>query len=50
MFSDKRFNVLAESVNEGWNNSIPIIKPRPQLDYAAGFGRSAFLNNYFSKL
>jgi hypothetical protein len=47
---DKRFNVLAETVNEGWNNSIPVINARPQPDYAVGFGRSAFSNNHFSKL
>ncbi|KAI9874229.1 MAG: hypothetical protein M1830_010044 [Pleopsidium flavum] len=47
---DKRFNVLAESVNEGWNNSIPVTNPRPQPDYSAGFGRSAFSNSHFSKL
>ena len=35
-------DVAIESVNEGWNSSIPIIRPRPQPDYAVGFRRSAF--------
>ena len=26
----ERFKFLIESVNEGWNNSIPITQPRPQ--------------------
>ncbi|UKZ63731.1 uncharacterized protein TrAtP1_004955 [Trichoderma atroviride] len=29
---------LMESVNEGWNNSIPLTGTRPQPDYSAGFG------------
>lgn len=33
----KQLKVLTESVNEGWNNSIPVTKPRPQPDYAVGF-------------
>ena len=47
---DKRFDVLVESLNEGWNNSIPVTNPRLQPDYATGFGRSAFSNDYFCKL
>ena len=27
-------DIMVESVNEGWNNSIPVTKPRPQPDYA----------------
>lgn len=35
---------LAESVNEGWNSSMPLIHPGPgpHPDYAIGFGRKAF--------
>ena len=31
---DKHLRCLIESVNEGWNNSIPLTKTRPQPDYA----------------
>ena len=47
---DNRFNVLTDSAGEGWNNSIPVTNPRPQPDYAAGFGRFAFSDNHFRKL
>ena len=43
-------NVLVESVNEGWNSSIPITVPRPQPDYAVGFGPSAFSEDQLNKL
>ncbi|KAK3670755.1 hypothetical protein LTR78_009327 [Recurvomyces mirabilis] len=33
---------LVDSVNEGWNNSIPLTKTRPQPDFAVGFHRDAF--------
>ncbi|KAI9834643.1 MAG: hypothetical protein M1826_000045 [Phylliscum demangeonii] len=41
---------LTESVNEGWNNSIRVTKPRPQPDYSVGFGRKAFSATQWSKL
>ncbi|KAF2456924.1 hypothetical protein BDY21DRAFT_286936 [Lineolata rhizophorae] len=42
--------VLTESVNEGWNNSIPLADiTRPQPDYAVGFGRSAFAAEQLNK-
>lgn len=47
---DKRLAILVESVNEGWNNCIPVTNPRPQPDYAAAFGRSAFSDDQLSKL
>ncbi|OJD31648.1 uncharacterized protein BKCO1_4600077 [Diplodia corticola] len=34
--------ILVETVNEGWNSSIPVTSPRPQPDYSAGFRREAF--------
>ena len=43
-------DIAIESVNEGWNNSNPIIKPRPQPDYAVGFKRSAFSEDQLQKL
>ncbi|KAI9726547.1 MAG: hypothetical protein M1834_008989 [Cirrosporium novae-zelandiae] len=47
---DERFGVLVESINEGWNNCIPVLNPRPQPDYAVGFGRCAFSEDHFNKL
>ena len=41
---------MVESVNEGWNNCVPVTKPRPQPDYALGFGRSAFSEDQLNKL
>ena len=43
-------DIAVESVNEGWNNSNPITKPRPQPDYAVGFKRSAFSEDQLQKL
>ncbi|KAH6630797.1 hypothetical protein B0J18DRAFT_488551 [Chaetomium sp. MPI-SDFR-AT-0129] len=41
---------LIESVNEGWNNSIPLIGTRPQPDYSVGFRRDAFTADQLTKL
>lgn len=41
---------LAESVNEGWNNSIPLTGTRPQPDYSVGFNREAFTDDQLAKL
>jgi hypothetical protein len=41
---------LVESVNEGWNNSIPLTGTRPQPDYSVGFGREAFTEDQLTKL
>ena len=41
---------MIESVNEGWNNSIPLTKPRPQPDYAVGFRRESFTNDHLKKI
>ena len=32
---------LTESVNQGWNSSIPLFGSRPQPDYSVGFKRTA---------
>ncbi|KAI1802651.1 hypothetical protein F4811DRAFT_554617 [Daldinia bambusicola] len=47
---NRRLNVLKESVNEGWNNSIPLTGLRPQPDYSVGFRREAFTDDQLSKL
>lgn len=47
---DSRFDILIENVNEGWNESIPVTKPRPQPDYCVGFKRSAFTEPRLNKL
>jgi len=46
----KHLKCLIESVNEGWNNSIPLLGPRPQPDYAVGFKRTAFTEDQLSKI
>lgn len=48
--TDHDLEIAIESVSEGWNNSNPITKPRPQPDYAVGFRRSAFSENQLKKL
>lgn len=41
---------LVESVDEGWNSSIPLIGARPQPDYSVGFRREAFTKEQLDKL
>lgn len=48
--ANRDLDIAIESVNEGWNNSSPITKPRPQPDYAIGFRRSAFSEDQLKKL
>lgn len=38
----KHLKILVETVNAGWNNSIPLAGTRPQPDYSVGFQREAF--------
>ncbi|KAH6628840.1 hypothetical protein F5144DRAFT_594758 [Chaetomium tenue] len=47
---NKNYKRLVESVNEGWNNSIPLTNPRPQPDYSVGFKRDAFTEDQLAKL
>jgi hypothetical protein len=47
---NKHLRCLIESVNEGWNNSIPLTGTRPQPDYAVGFRREAFTEEQLGKL
>lgn len=42
--------VLTESINEGWNNSIPVTSTRPQPDFSVGFKRAMFSDEQLSKL
>ncbi|KAL7784858.1 hypothetical protein V8C37DRAFT_395118 [Trichoderma ceciliae] len=49
-YGSKHLEILAESVNEGWNNSIPLAGTRPQPDYSVGFQREAFTNKQLEKL
>lgn len=42
--------LLTEGVDQGWNNSIPVTKVRPQPDYSVGFSQSAFTKRQLAKL
>jgi hypothetical protein len=46
----KHLKILIESVNEGWNNSIPITKTRPQPDYSVAFRREAFTEDQLKRI
>ncbi|MCJ1422360.1 hypothetical protein MMC29_000240 [Sticta canariensis] len=46
----KSLKILAESVNEGWNNSLPLTGTRPQPDFSVGFKREAFTKEQLDKL
>lgn len=50
IYGDTHLDILIESVNEAWTGSIPVEGPRPQPDYAVGFGRSAFTEEQQKKL
>lgn len=50
IYGATHLDCLVESVNEGWDNSIPITKTRPQPDYSVGFGRGAFADKQLQKL
>ncbi|KZL67604.1 hypothetical protein CI238_13065 [Colletotrichum incanum] len=41
---------LIESMNEGWNNSIPLTGTHPQPDYSVGFKREALTDDQLEKL
>ncbi|PFH59082.1 hypothetical protein XA68_12822 [Ophiocordyceps unilateralis] len=41
---------LVESVNEGWNCSMPLTGTRPQPDYSVGFRRTTFTDEQLAKL
>ncbi|PVH71469.1 hypothetical protein DL98DRAFT_435141, partial [Cadophora sp. DSE1049] len=48
-FGVKDLEILIESVNEGWNSSIPVTQTRPQPDYSVGFRREAFTEDQLKK-
>ncbi|RWA07366.1 hypothetical protein EKO27_g7734 [Xylaria grammica] len=47
---NKSLKHLAESVNEGWNNSVPLTSTRPQPDYSVGFKMFAFTKDQLEKM
>ena len=49
-YGAKNLDIMVESVNEGWNNSIPLTGTRPQPDYSIGFQREAFTDGQLAKL
>ena len=49
-FGAKDLDILSESVNEGWNNAVPFLGPRPQPDYAVAFKKTAFTKEQLSKI
>ncbi|EDN08099.1 conserved hypothetical protein [Histoplasma mississippiense (nom. inval.)] len=50
IYGDEHLKILIESVNEGWDNAIPVTKPRPQPDYSVGFRREAFTDDQLRRL
>ncbi|CAN8103113.1 unnamed protein product [Discula destructiva] len=49
-YGASNLKMVVESVNEGWNNSVPLTKTRPQPDYSVGFRREAFSADQLAKL
>ncbi|PQE14400.1 phosphatidylserine decarboxylase protein [Rutstroemia sp. NJR-2017a BBW] len=45
-----KLECLIESVNEGWNNAVPLTGTRPQPDYSVGFKREAFTGDQLDKI
>ena len=50
LFGAEDLDILTESVNEGWNCSVPITPTRPQPDFSVGFRRFMFTDDQFKKL
>ncbi|OJD13205.1 hypothetical protein AJ78_06323 [Emergomyces pasteurianus Ep9510] len=50
IYGDEHLKILIESVSEGWDNAIPVTKPRPQPDYSVGFRREAFTDDQLQRL
>jgi hypothetical protein len=46
----KHLQILIESVNEVWNNSIPVTETRPQPDYSVAFRREAFTEDQLKRI
>ena len=49
-YGANHLNMLIESTNEGWNNSVPLTGTRPQPDFSVGFKREAFTKEQLDKL
>jgi len=49
-YSSTTLRCLIETTNEGWNNSTPLTRTRPQPDYSVGFGRETFTEEQLEKL
>jgi len=49
-YGAEHLDILIDSTNEGWNNSIPLTGTRPQPDYSVGFKREAFTKDQLNKL
>ncbi|EQK97829.1 hypothetical protein OCS_06458 [Ophiocordyceps sinensis CO18] len=50
IFGASHLGILIESVNAGWNNSVPLTGTRPQPDYSVAFRREAFTKDQLAKL
>ncbi|OAQ68664.1 reverse transcriptase [Pochonia chlamydosporia 170] len=46
----QHLNILIESINEVWSNSIPLTGSQPQPDYSLGFRCEAFNDDQLAKL
>lgn len=49
-FGAEHLKKVVETISEGWENSIPVTKSRPQPDYAVGFDRCAYTKERLNKL
>jgi hypothetical protein len=47
---NKTHKRLVESVNEAWDNSIPLTSTLPQPNYSVSFKRDAFTEDQLAKL
>ncbi|KHN94151.1 uncharacterized protein MAM_07991 [Metarhizium album ARSEF 1941] len=50
IFGASELECLIESINEPWNNSIPVTATPPQPDYSVGFKREAFTKGQLERL
>jgi hypothetical protein len=49
-YGSKHTDILIESINEGWNNSLLVTGTRPQPDYSVGFRWEALTKEQLDKL
>ncbi|CAG9951671.1 unnamed protein product [Clonostachys rosea f. rosea IK726] len=50
IYGDQSLNILVESTEEGWNNSMPLTGTRPQPDFSIGFRRESFTEDQLLRL